>query len=41
VLDLPSSVPEQLAWLDEAGFDVEATLIRPDLAVFVATRRPR
>jgi tRNA (cmo5U34)-methyltransferase len=41
VLDLPSSVPEQLTWLDEAGFDVEATLIRPDLAVFVATRRPR
>jgi tRNA (cmo5U34)-methyltransferase len=41
VMDLPSSVPEQLAWLDEAGFDAEATLIRPDLAVVVATARPR
>ncbi|HWX08379.1 MAG TPA: class I SAM-dependent methyltransferase, partial [Gaiellaceae bacterium] len=28
VLDLPSTVPEQLVWLDEAGFDAEATLIR-------------
>jgi tRNA (cmo5U34)-methyltransferase len=41
VMDLPSSVPEQLAWLDEAGFAAEATLIRPDLAVVVATARPR
>ena len=38
VVDLPSSVAEQLGWLDEAGFDAEATQIRPDLAVFVATR---
>jgi tRNA (cmo5U34)-methyltransferase len=38
VYDLPSSVAEQLAWLDEAGFDAEATYIRRDLAVFVATR---
>jgi tRNA (cmo5U34)-methyltransferase len=39
-MDLPSSVPEQLAWLDEAGFDAEAVLVRPDLAVFTARRRP-
>jgi tRNA (cmo5U34)-methyltransferase len=41
VEDLPSSVPEQLGWLDEAGFDAEASSVRPDLAVFVARRRPR
>ena len=40
VEDLPSSVPEQLGWLDEAGFDAEASYVRPDLAVFVARRRP-
>ena len=34
--DLPSSVAEQLAWLREAGFDAEASYVRPDLAVFVA-----
>ncbi len=33
-MDVPSSVPEQLAWLDEAGFDAEAAYVRPDLAVF-------
>jgi tRNA (cmo5U34)-methyltransferase len=41
VEDLPSSVPDQLGWLDEAGFDAEASYVRPDLAVFVARRRPR
>jgi tRNA (cmo5U34)-methyltransferase len=41
VMDLPSSVPDQLRWLDEAGFDAAATLVRGDLAVFVARRRPR
>jgi tRNA (cmo5U34)-methyltransferase len=41
VMDLPSSVPEQLAWFDEAGFDADATLVRPDLAVLVARRRTR
>jgi tRNA (cmo5U34)-methyltransferase len=41
VYDLPSSVPEQLHWLDEAGFDTTAQYVRPDLAVFVATRRSR
>jgi tRNA (cmo5U34)-methyltransferase len=41
VYDVPSSVTEQLTWLREAGFDAEATYIRPDLAVFVARRRPR
>ena len=40
VEDLPSSVPEQLGWLDEAGFDAEASYVRPDLAVLVARRRP-
>lgn len=39
-MDLPSSVAEQLAWLDEAGFDASASYVRPDLAVFVARRRP-
>ena len=36
VMDLPSTVPEQIAWLEEAGFEVEASYVRPDLAVFVA-----
>jgi tRNA (cmo5U34)-methyltransferase len=39
--DLPSSVAEQLEWLREAGFDAEATSIRPDLAVFVARLHPK
>jgi tRNA (cmo5U34)-methyltransferase len=38
VMDLPSSVADQLQWLEEAGFEAEARYIRPDLAVFVATR---
>lgn len=38
VMDLPSTVPEQIAWLEEAGFEVEASYVRPDLAVFVARR---
>jgi tRNA (cmo5U34)-methyltransferase len=37
--DVPSSLAEQLAWLREAGFDAEASYVRPDLAVFVARRR--
>jgi tRNA (cmo5U34)-methyltransferase len=37
--DLPSSVAEQLAWLAEAGFDTDASYVRPDLALFVARRR--
>ncbi len=43
VYDLPSSVADQLEWLREAGFDAEATYVRPDLALFVAStrRRPR
>ena len=36
--DLPSSVAEQLAWLGDAGFGTKADYVRPDLAVFVATR---
>jgi tRNA (cmo5U34)-methyltransferase len=38
VMDLPSTVPEQISWLEEAGFEVEATYVRPDLAVFVAMK---
>ena len=38
VMDVPSTVPEQIGWLEEAGFAVEATYLRPDLAVFVATK---
>jgi tRNA (cmo5U34)-methyltransferase len=37
--DLPSSVADQLAWLEAAGFDANATSVRPDLAVF-RCRRP-
>jgi tRNA (cmo5U34)-methyltransferase len=40
VYDLPSSVPEQLEWLREAGFtEVDGRYVRPDLAVFTARRR--
>jgi tRNA (cmo5U34)-methyltransferase len=39
--DLPSSVAEQIAWLDEAGFNADASYVRPDLAVLVARRRRR
>jgi tRNA (cmo5U34)-methyltransferase len=39
VYDVPSSVAEQLAWLDEADFDADATYVRPDLAVFTARKR--
>jgi tRNA (cmo5U34)-methyltransferase len=39
IYDVPSSVVDQLAWLREAGFDANATEVRPDLAVFVARRR--
>jgi tRNA (cmo5U34)-methyltransferase len=38
VEDLPSTVPEQLAWLREAGFEASAEYVRPDLAVFIAQR---
>jgi tRNA (cmo5U34)-methyltransferase len=41
VYDTPSSIAEQLTWLDEAGFTTTVTKIRPDLAVFTATRRSR
>jgi len=37
VMDVPSTVSEQTEWLEDAGFDVDATYVRPDLAVFVAT----
>jgi len=38
VYDVPSSVAEQLSWLREAGFDVDATFVRADLAVFRALK---
>jgi tRNA (cmo5U34)-methyltransferase len=38
VMDVPSTVPDQIGWLEEAGFEVEATYVRPDLAVFVAMK---
>ena len=41
VMDTPSSVPDQLEWLAEAGYDATASLVRPDLAVFEARRRSR
>ena len=37
--DLPDTVPDQLAWLDEAGFDARVTWRLRDLAVFAATLR--
>ena len=40
IMDLPSTVSEQVEWLEEAGFEVEARYVRPDLAVFVARRQP-
>jgi tRNA (cmo5U34)-methyltransferase len=39
VYDVPSSVPEQLGWLHEAGFDAVATPVRSDLAVFRCLKR--
>ena len=41
VYDVPSSVPEQLSWLREAGFDADATFVRADLAVFRALKPRR
>jgi tRNA (cmo5U34)-methyltransferase len=38
VMDLPSTVSEQVEWLDEAGFEVDVNYVRPDLAVFVAVK---
>jgi len=37
--DVPSTVADQLEWLHAAGFDADATYVRPDLAVF-RCRRP-
>jgi tRNA (cmo5U34)-methyltransferase len=41
VYDTPSTIAEQLAWLDEAGFTTTVTQVRTDLAVFTARRRSR
>jgi tRNA (cmo5U34)-methyltransferase len=37
VMDLPDTAEDQLAWLRAAGFEVEASSVRVDLAVFRAT----
>jgi tRNA (cmo5U34)-methyltransferase len=37
--DLPDTAADQLAWLDEAGFDARLTSQLRDLAVFAATLR--
>jgi tRNA (cmo5U34)-methyltransferase len=37
--DLPDTLADQLAWLEEAGFDAEPTWVRGDLAVVRAFRR--
>jgi tRNA (cmo5U34)-methyltransferase len=39
VYDVPSSTAEHLTWLRAAGFDAEATDVRPDLAVFRCRKR--
>jgi tRNA (cmo5U34)-methyltransferase len=39
--DLPDRLDDQLRWLDEVGFEAEATWVRGDLAVVRATRRSR
>jgi len=39
VYDVPNSTAEHLAWLQAAGFDAEASYVRPDLAVFRCRRR--
>jgi tRNA (cmo5U34)-methyltransferase len=38
VYDMPSSVADQLRWLDEAGLDARVAWARQDLAVIVAER---
>jgi tRNA (cmo5U34)-methyltransferase len=40
VYDVPSSVPDQVEWLREAGFETEVTSVSPDLAV-LRSRKPR
>jgi tRNA (cmo5U34)-methyltransferase len=37
--DLPDRLDDQLAWLDEAGFDAQPTWVRGDLAVICADLR--
>jgi tRNA (cmo5U34)-methyltransferase len=39
VYDVPSTTTEQQAWLEEAGFEVEVTPVRADLAVLRCRRR--
>ena len=41
VYDTPSTITEQLTWLDEAGFTTTVTQVRADLAVFTSRRRSR
>jgi tRNA (cmo5U34)-methyltransferase len=39
VYDVPSTAAEQQEWLEEAGFEVEVTPVRADLAVLRCRRR--
>jgi tRNA (cmo5U34)-methyltransferase len=39
VYDVPSTVGDQLGWLEAAGFDAEVQRVRADLAVFRCRRR--
>jgi tRNA (cmo5U34)-methyltransferase len=39
VYDVPSSAAEQEQWLEDAGFDVQITPVRADLAVFRCRKR--
>jgi len=39
--DLPDSADDQLAWLEDAGFEAELVWEQRDLAVLRARRRPR
>ncbi|HET7146313.1 MAG TPA: class I SAM-dependent methyltransferase [Gaiellaceae bacterium] len=39
VYDTPSSIADQLTWLDEAGFDTTVTAVRADLAVLKSRLR--
>jgi tRNA (cmo5U34)-methyltransferase len=40
VYDVPSSIADQRTWLEEAGFEVDVTPVRADLAV-LRCRKPR
>ena len=39
VYDVPSSIADQRTWLEEAGFEVDVTPVRADLAVLRCRKR--